>query len=67
MNGIETLKHEILEVIEDCISILNRGNKYCVDEYEYLESAAKLECARNLLDASKIYFKPVSTEIISIH
>lgn len=67
MSGLASLKHEILEVIEDCINILSRGSQHGGDDFEYQESAARLESARTLLDASKIYFKPVATEAISIH
>ena len=66
MDSKASLKFEILEVLEDCISILSRGENG-VDEYEYRESKARLECARALLDASKIYFQPVVTNRLSIH
>jgi hypothetical protein len=60
------LKSEILDTIQDCISILSRGEDG-IDVYEYQEKMAELEAAYHLLASSKIYFSPVYKNAVTIH
>lgn len=60
------LQTEILETIQDCISILWRGEDG-VDVCEYQKTRAELEAAYHLLASSKIFFSPIYKNAPTIH
>lgn len=59
------IKYDILETMQDCISILSRegaGNDYYI-----AKTLAHMETAYKLIESSQIYFKPIVTENITLH
>ena len=59
------LKHEILNTLQDCMGILSRNEQE--DRYYMEQTLAHMETAYKLIEASKMFFKPIMIDEITIH
>lgn len=59
------IKYDILETMQDCISILSREGSS--NDYYIAKTLAHMETAYKLIEASNIQFKPIVTEQVTFH